>query len=181
HNLQNVLASVAVAGILGADPEIVRDGLPQFRGVRRRMEVFHEAEGITFVDDFAHHPTAIHETIAAARMRWPNRRLIVLFEPRSNTTVTNRFRDDICAAFGQADEVWLGPIHRGDIIPPEERLDREWIARSLSAKGVAGHYADDVETILQGLRVTARDGDVVLILSNGAFGGIYARIRERSW
>jgi UDP-N-acetylmuramate: L-alanyl-gamma-D-glutamyl-meso-diaminopimelate ligase len=177
HNLQNTLAAVAVAGILGAAPGAVREGLPGFRGVRRRMEVFLQANGMTFVDDFAHHPTAIHETVAAARMRWPGRRLVVLFEPRSNTTVTNRFRDDMRAALAGADEVWLGPIHRADSIPAAERLDREWIARSLTDNGVEGHFTDDVDALVSHVRETCREGDIVLILSNGAFGGIYGKLR----
>jgi UDP-N-acetylmuramate: L-alanyl-gamma-D-glutamyl-meso-diaminopimelate ligase len=110
-------------------------------------------------------------------MRWPGRRLVVLFEPRSNTTVTNRFRDDMRAALAGADEVWLGPIHRADSIPAAERLDREWIARSLTDNGVEGHFTDDVDALVSHVRETCREGDIVLILSNGAFGGIYGKLR----
>ena len=95
HNLQNTLAALAAGDLLGASPEALAKGLREFTGVRRRLEVFHESRGVTFVDDFAHHPTAIRETISAARMRWPGRRLWTLFEPRSNTTVTNRFQNEL--------------------------------------------------------------------------------------
>ena len=173
HNLENALAAVAVAGLLGVAPAAVEQAMPGFRGVRRRMEVFLEAEGVTFIDDFAHHPTAMRETIAAARMRWPGRRLWVLFEPRSNTVVTNRFQGEIADALAAADEVWVGPVYRADRVPVEQRLDR----RALTEGSPSARYTDDVEEIVQDVASRARAGDVVLILSNGAFEGIYERLR----
>ena len=177
HNLLNALAAIAVAGILGATPEAVERAMPGFRGVRRRMEIFLQANGITFVDDFAHHPSAIRETIAGARMRWPGRRLWVLFEPRSNTTVTNRFQGALLEAFSAADEVWMGPINRAEQIPPEQRLDREHITKALERCGVGAHFNDAVNEIVNDVVRRARSGDIVLIMSNGAFGGIYDRFR----
>jgi len=178
HNAQNALAAIAIAAHHGASACAVADALAAFKGVRRRMEIFHEAEGVTYVDDFAHHPTAIRETIAAARHRWPKRRLRVLFEPRSNTTVTNKFQGDLLEAFNAADEVWLGPIHRGDTIPDQERLDRTKLVSDLASTGVSAHSADSVDEIVAGIRKTAQPRDVVLILSNGAFGGIYAKLKS---
>lgn len=178
HNRQNVLAAVAVAGILGAAPEAVADAVRVFQGVRRRMEVFLEAEGITYIDDFAHHPTAIRETIAAARDHWPDRRIRVLFEPRSNTTVTKRFQQDMTDAFVGADEVWLGPIYRAERIPEEERLDRAALAASLCKRGVPCHASNSVAEIVAEVRGTEQPGDIVLVLSNGAFGGIYRQFHE---
>ncbi len=178
HNLQNLLAAVAVAARLGAAPEMITKALRSFKGVRRRMEVFLEARGITFVDDFAHHPTAIRETIAAARMRWPGQRLRVLFEPRSNTTVTRQFQHDLEEAFAGADEVWLGPIHRAERIPEEIRLDRAALTEALTQGGVSAHFRDDPAGMAREVVQTAAAGDVVLILSNGAFGGIYDHFRR---
>ncbi|MBP8131935.1 MAG: UDP-N-acetylmuramate:L-alanyl-gamma-D-glutamyl-meso-diaminopimelate ligase [Candidatus Hydrogenedentes bacterium] len=178
HNQQNALAAVAVAGILGAAPEAVADALRTFRGVRRRMEVFLEAAGITYLDDFAHHPTAIRETIAAARDFWPDRRVRVLFEPRSNTTVTKRFQQDMLDAFSGAHQVWLGPVYRVERIPEEERLDRDALAASLGKRGVPCRAANSVAEIVAEVRGTEQRGDVVLILSNGAFGGIYRQFQE---
>lgn len=175
HNLRNALAAVTVAALLGAEPDAVADALAAFQGVRRRMEVFLEAGGAVFVDDFAHHPTAIRETVNAARERWPGRRLRVLFEPRSNTTVTRRFQKELTRALAAADEVWVGPIHRAERIPEAERLDREAMCRALKA----GHWTEDVETLAGHIGETLADGDVVLILSNGAFGGIYDMLRAR--
>ena len=178
HNLLNALAAVAVAGTLGVSPDAIEDAMPHFRGVRRRMEVFLEADGMVFIDDFAHHPTAIRETIAAARSRWPGRRLWVLFEPRSNTTVTNRFQREIEEAFAEADEVWLGPIHRAEKIPAEERLDRPALVERLRASGTSAHYAEGIDQIVEDVLDRGREGDVILLMSNGAFGGIYERFKE---
>jgi UDP-N-acetylmuramate: L-alanyl-gamma-D-glutamyl-meso-diaminopimelate ligase len=177
HNAQNAIAAIAVAAHYGADPCALADALAVFKGVRRRMEVFLEPRGITFVDDFAHHPTAIRETIAAARERWPKRRLRVLFEPRSNTTVTNTFQDDLFEAFCPADEVWFGPIYRAENIPEEKRLDIAALAQRLTSAGTTAHAADGADQIAAAVYDSDRPGDVVLILSNGAFGGIYEQFR----
>jgi UDP-N-acetylmuramate: L-alanyl-gamma-D-glutamyl-meso-diaminopimelate ligase len=178
HNMQNAAAAIAAAAAQGASPDTLENALASFKGIKRRMEVFHEAQGVTFVDDFAHHPTAIRETIAAARARWPKRRLIVVFEPRSNTTVTNRFQAEMTEAFSVANEIWLGPIHRAEKIPEADRLDRAELMKDLHARGLQGGYADDVETIVEHVRKSAKAGDVVLVLSNGAFGGIYETLQR---
>jgi len=178
HNLSNALAAVAAAGTLGAEPETVVKAMPAFRGVRRRMEIFLESRGMVFVDDFAHHPTAIRETVAAARGRWPERRLRVLFEPRSNTTVTNRFQSELTDALAQADKVWLGPIHRAERIADDERLDRETMIAELRGREIEAYARDDVSGMAGDVLAGGRPGDLVLIMSNGAFGGIYRRFRE---
>mgnify|MGYP002682755932 CR=1 FL=1 len=172
------LAAIAACAALGMSAADIAHAMPGFQGVKRRMEVFLESRGITFVDDFAHHPTAIRETIAAARQRWPQRTPHVLFEPRSNTVVTNRFQAEMNAAFREADAVWLGPIHRAASIPESERLDRTAIVRALEQEGVPAAFTDDVGEIVAGLEASVASGDVVLILSNGAFGGIYDRLRK---
>ncbi len=178
HNLQNALAAIACAAHLGATHESIAAGIASFGGVRRRMEVFLEAKGAVFVDDFAHHPTAIRETIAAARMRWPAARLRVLFEPRSNTVVTRRFQDDLIAAFHGVDELWVGPIYRAENIPADERLDRAALCDALAASGSPARFTDHVEDISEAIISSASGGDLVLILSNGAFGGIYEKLRS---
>jgi UDP-N-acetylmuramate: L-alanyl-gamma-D-glutamyl-meso-diaminopimelate ligase len=179
HNLQNALAAIAVAATLGATPERILSALAAFRGVKRRMEVFLEAQGAVFVDDFAHHPTAIRETIAAARMRWPERRLRVFFEPRSNTTVTNAFQGAMEQAFAEAGEVALGPIHRAERIPEAERLDRAALTQSLAAQGIPARFSDDCNDFLDYIVETVQPGDLLLLLSNGAFGGLYAQLQQR--
>ncbi|MBL7645228.1 MAG: UDP-N-acetylmuramate:L-alanyl-gamma-D-glutamyl-meso-diaminopimelate ligase [Candidatus Hydrogenedentes bacterium] len=178
HNLQNLLSAVAVAHYFGAPMGAIATGVATFKGVKRRMEVFLESEGVTYIDDFAHHPTAITETIAGARMRWPGQRLRVLFEPRSNTTVTNRFFDDMLSCFRGADEVYLGPIYRGEKIPADERLDRERLVYLLTSAGLTAAVADAPKALAQEIHESGRAGDIVLILSNGAFGGIYQHFRD---
>lgn len=178
HNLQNTLAAIVCAALLGASNAEIAAAVASFPGVRRRMEVFLEARGATFIDDFAHHPTAIRETVAAARMRWPGRRLRVLFEPRSNTTVTCQFQLELTSAFHGADELWLGPIYRAEKIAPDERLDRAALCAALQREGIDAHHADEVPVIARAVLEDLRPGDVVLILSNGAFGGIYRTLRD---
>lgn len=178
HNLQNLLSAIAVAHYFDASMESIAAGVASFKGVKRRMEVFLEADGVTYIDDFAHHPTAITETIAGARMRWPGQRLRVLFEPRSNTTVTNRFFDDMLSCFRGADEVYLGPIYRGDKIPADERLDRDRLVYLLTSAGLTAAVADEPKALAAEIHASGRPEDIVLILSNGAFGGIYRHFRE---
>ena len=173
HNLQNALAALVVAATLGVPQKTIADALHSFKGVRRRMEIFLETNGITFVDDFAHHPTAIRETILAAKMRWPQARIRVLFEPRSNTTATNRFQQELTEAFHHAHQVYLGPIYRPERIPENKRLDRESMADNLTKKGVPTHAITTIPEIVEHVLAHAQQNDVVLIISNGAFGGIY--------
>ena len=136
------------------------------------------ADGFDLPGDFAHHPTAIRVTIQAAKERWPDRRLVALFEPRSNTTVTKRFQPEITQALAGADEVILGPIHRPEKTPAEERLDRAVVCDDLAQLGIPGMYSDHVEEILEHVIKSDRGGCVFLILSNGAFGGLFARLKE---
>ena len=177
HNALNALAAIVASTFYGATKESIRRSPPQFKGIRRRMEVFHRSGGITFVDDFAHHPTAIRESIAAVRTRRPGR-VIVLFEPRSNTTVTNRFQAELEEAFRGADELWIAPIHRPEAIPETVRLDRDALAKSLRDDGVVAHVAMSAAAIVGELRDCLRKDDLVLIVSNGAFGGIYEKIKK---
>lgn len=179
HNMQNTLAAVAVAATLGMGAADIAAAVHDFPGVRRRLEVFLEADGAVFVDDFAHHPTAIRETIAAARTRWPGRRLRAVFEPRSNTTVTNRFQKELEEAFSGADEVCLGPVHRGGAIPDADRLDTAGLVQNLCRAGVSARAFDAVPPIAEFIAETVGNNDLVLIMSNGAFGGLYDMFRKR--
>ncbi len=178
HNLQNAIAALAVAGSLDIPPGDLAEILHGFRGVRRRMEIFLESQGDLFVSDFAHHPTAVRVTIQAAKERWPDRRLVVLFEPRSNTTVTNRFQPELTEALAEADEVMIGPIHRAEKTPEKDRLDRDKACNDLAQLGIPGMYSDDVETIVDHVVRSDPGGNLFLVLSNGAFGGLFARLKE---
>lgn len=177
HNMQNALAAIVVANGQGVEAPEIAEALVKFKGVSRRMDVFIESDGIVFVDDFAHHPTAIRETIAAALSRWPGRRLTVLFEPRSNTTATNLFQQELGEAFKGAHEVWVGPIYRADRFAENERLDRDELVAAVERNGAAGHFTDNVEKIVRHLREEVETHDVVLVFSNGAFDGLYDLLR----
>jgi len=172
HNLQNTLAAVAVAAILGASSRDIQDAVMQFRGVRRRMEVFLTVGQRLFVDDFAHHPTAIRETIAAARLRWPDRKLRVVIEPRSNTMVRRTHEKALAGALSGADEVVIGPIYRQERVPEADRLDRGKVLSELKNHEVQGFSTDSVDEILKFLMDVDETRDIDLILSNGAFGGL---------
>jgi len=178
HNLQNVLAACAVAGLRGVPAHEVAAAIRSFKGVRRRMEVFLERDGVTYVDDFAHHPTAIGETIGAARQRWPKARVHVMLEPRSNTLVTRRFQAELTDALSGADTVMVGPIYRGKSIPESERLDREALCAALGERGVPTRKANTLERIATHAGRVAEPGDVVLLLSNGAFLGLRQRLMQ---
>ncbi len=177
HNLLNTLASLAVAGTLNVPTAQIEKALPEFRGVRRRMEIFLKARDVTFIDDFAHHPTAIRETIAAVKTAFPGR-VIVLLEPRSNTMVTNRFQNEIENSLCEANVVWIGAIHREQQIPPEMRLNRAQITANLSKRGIEAHFSDSIQEIVDAVINNSQAGDVVLILSNGSFHGIYDKFKE---
>lgn len=178
HNLQNTLATVAVAATLGQQAPQIAAAVESFPGVRRRLEVFLDTGKAVFVEDFAHHPTAIRETVAAAREHWPQKRLRVLFEPRSNTTVTNRFQKELEEAFDGADELCLGPIHRAERIAEEERLNTQRLVENLEKKGIAAQAFTEVPPLADYILDSLGDTDLILILSNGAFGGLYTMLRE---
>lgn len=178
HNLLNLLAAVAVMGTRRVPPALVAEAARNFKGVKRRMEVFLESGGVTYVDDFAHHPTAILETIAAARQGWPAGKLHVLFEPRSNTTVTAEFQEPLAKAFSGADSVALGPIYRAERIPEDAILRRDLLCEELRAKSVDAHYFSAVSEMLPWIDERVSPGDVVLLMSNGAFGGLREKLCE---
>ncbi len=178
HNLQNTIAAVAATSLMGGSISDITEALMHYKGVRRRMEVFLERDGITYIDDFGHHPTAMKETISAVRERWPGRRLRVLIEPRSNTMVRQEHQNTLASALHASDEVYLGPIFRADRIPSDERLDREAIAEEMGENGMKGQVYDDVPELAQYVLETGKKGDVVLIFSNGAFEGIYDLFRN---
>jgi UDP-N-acetylmuramate: L-alanyl-gamma-D-glutamyl-meso-diaminopimelate ligase len=180
HNLRNALGAIALARGLGLSVEEIGRALPRFAGVKRRLEVKGEKNGVLVVDDFAHHPTAVEGTIAAARTRWPGRRLWALFEPRSNTAGRKMFEEDYGAAFSSADALVIGPVFHANRLKPEERIDRTAILRKFAGNGrpasaPAGKPAyapESLDEIPAILRREVRPGDVLLLMSSGAFGGL---------
>jgi UDP-N-acetylmuramate: L-alanyl-gamma-D-glutamyl-meso-diaminopimelate ligase len=172
HNLRNTLGAIALTRGLGLSVDEIGNALPRFAGVRRRLEVKGEKNGIVVVDDFAHHPTAVAGTIAAARTRWPGRRIWVLFEPRSNTAGRKLFEDDYGDAFSAADALVIGPIFHAKRLKPEERIDRSAVLSRFTTNGKPAYAPESLEEIPGILRREARAGDVLLLMSSGAFGGL---------
>jgi UDP-N-acetylmuramate: L-alanyl-gamma-D-glutamyl-meso-diaminopimelate ligase len=179
HNVRNALGAVALVRGLGlSDSEIAR-ALPRFTGVRRRLEVKGEKNGILVVDDFAHHPTAVAGTLQAARARFPGRRLWALFEPRSNTAGRKMFEDEYAEAFAGADALVLAPIFHAKRLGPENRIDRDALARRFASEGKPAFAPETIEAIPEILRREARAGDVLLLMSSGAFGGLPETLLDR--
>ena len=175
-NVLNALAAMAAAAAAGAPWDAIREGLRTFRGVRRRMEVRGEAAGVTVVDDFAHHPTAVAATLEAARQRFRGRRLIAVFEPRSYTAQRREFQEAYGMALAKADHAIVAGLFRPERYVDATRLDPLQLITSLRARGVDADYEPAVDGIVRRIVCGTRPGDVVLIMSNGGFGGIHERV-----
>jgi UDP-N-acetylmuramate: L-alanyl-gamma-D-glutamyl-meso-diaminopimelate ligase len=176
HNVENALGVVAVARALGLGFESIAPGLASFAGVRRRQEVRGDVGGIVVVDDFAHHPTAVRETIAAMRVRFPGRRLWAVFEPRSNTSRRRLHQAEYVEALSGAPCVALKVPEPHDMVPADQRLDAEWVVRELRDRGVDARAEGDVDRLVRAVADGVRPGDIVLVMSNGAFGGFVDRL-----
>ncbi len=172
HNLRNALMAIAGARRLGLSEQEIAPALARFAGVKRRLEVLAEREGVLYVDDFAHHPTAVGETLAAARLRWPGRRIWAVFEPRSITAGRKFFEADYERALSVADAVVLAPVFHSARFAPGELIDRERIAASLAAPGRPAFAPARVEEIEPLLAENLRSGDVVVLMSSGDFAGL---------
>ncbi len=177
HNVRNALAALAVGHECGLDVAALRTGLLTFAGVKRRLEVVGERRGVTVYDDFAHHPTAVAETIAAMRSSRPGHRLWTVFEPRSASSCRRVFQDDFATAFGGADEVVLAPVYRSTL-PEAERLSGPQLVADLQAAGVSARQLPGVDDIVTHLAADAGPGDDIVVMSNGGFGGIHKKLLE---
>ncbi len=155
---------------------VIAAALQSFRSVKRRLEVKAEIAGITMIDDFAHHPTAIAETLKAIRSRYAGRRLWAILEPRSNTLRRNVFQDELVQSLALADEIVLADVFRSSAIPEDERLDPAKVVASLNAMNRPARLLTDADSIVAAVASELRSGDVVAILSNGGFGGIYEKL-----
>ncbi len=176
HNVHNASMAICAAHTLGLSLDQLASILPTFRGVRRRLEVRAEAKGITVVDDFGHHPSALRESIAALRAKYPGRRLWALFEPRSNTTRRGIFQKELAQSLSAADGVYIAEIARKDQIDPQMRLDPKKIADDIRKAGRESFYLPGPEEILKDLLPRLKSGDVVAVFTNGSFGGLVGKI-----
>jgi UDP-N-acetylmuramate: L-alanyl-gamma-D-glutamyl-meso-diaminopimelate ligase len=179
YNVWNATAAAALAVACGVSKEQIAAALKSFKSVKRRLEVRAQVNGITIIEDFAHHPTAIAGTLAALRSRYPGARLWAILEPRSNTLRRNVLQNDLANSLGLADEVVVANVFKSDSIPEAERLDLAAVAFQVQKHGRRARIVPDVDGIVQLVAPEMRPGDVVVILSNGGFGGIYEKLPRR--
>ena len=178
-NVRNALAVVACAKHCGLSNKQIQSAFDTFKGIKRRMEVRGIIGGVTVVDDFGHHPTAVRETLRALRIKHPHQKIWAVFEPRSNTTRRNVFQTELVRAFGDADAVVVSQVTGLEQLSPQERLDPARLIQDLQAGGKPAAYLADVEAIVNHLTRSAQGGDVICVFSNGGFGGIHSKLMER--
>jgi UDP-N-acetylmuramate: L-alanyl-gamma-D-glutamyl-meso-diaminopimelate ligase len=179
YNVLNATAAAAMAASYGVTANSIAEALRGFKSVKRRLEVKAEVRGVTIIDDFAHHPTAIAETLKALRTRYPGRRLWTLLEPRSNTLRRNVFQQELVSSLALADRVILAGVFKSEAIPESERLDLDAVVRELNQRGAPTRQLPDADAIVSAIAPELAPGDVVAILSNGGFGGIYDKLPAR--
>lgn len=183
HNVRNALAALAAATEAGVALETARNALPEFRGVKRRLELLGRERGVAVYDDFAHHPTAVRETLRALRdlerdALAKGGRLIAVFEPRSYTSRTRVFQEDFAAAFAEADAVVIAAAHLPGKVPQDQRISEQDLVRSVAGRGREARFVPSVEAIVSHLVAQCRTRDVVAILSNGGFGGLHGHLLQ---
>ena len=177
HNVRNALAALAIGAEMGIAPDTMRAGLAAFKGVKRRLELVGEQRGVTVYDDFAHHPTAVAETLRAIRSAVPGRRVWAVFEPRSASSCRRVFQADFARAFADADQVVVASVFRSSL-PDAERLSETQLVADLQRQGIDARHLPGVPEIVETLAAEARPGDLVVVMSNGGFGGIHRRLLD---
>ena len=179
HNALNATAAAALAVGRGIGTQVIQSALASFRSVKRRLDVRAEVGGITIIDDFAHHPTAIRETLRALRSVYPQARLWAVLEPRSNTLRRKVLASDLVQSLRFADRVILAGVYQQQRIPEDQRLQPEDVVRALNAAGTPAVLHADVDAIIDYIVPQLQSGDVVALLSNGGFDGIYEKLPAR--
>ena len=178
-NVRNALAVIAAAKHCGLSNKQIQSAFDTFKGIKRRMEVKGIAGGVTVIDDFGHHPTAIRETLRALRIKYPREKICAIFEPRTNTTRRNVFQDELAVSFADANSVVVAQVARLELLAPEERLDPEKLMQQLAAGGKPTAYLPDTDSIVAHVTKIVQGGDVVVVFSNGGFGGIHGKLLAR--
>jgi len=179
YNTSNMLAAISISSHLGIRPEIIAKAIATYKGVKRRLEVLGSYDGILVIDDFAHHPTAVRETTRAVKLRYQDRRLVAVFEPRSNTSRRNIFQDVYAASFTSADVVILPEPPKMEKIPLHERFSSIKLKADLTEQGIEAYYFPNNDDLLEGILRVTKPGDVILVMSNGPFDNIQERLLQR--
>lgn len=178
HNVSNLLAVSVLADHLGIEPDVFRKAARSFKGVRRRQEVRGELHDITVIDDFAHHPTAVSETVRAVREKYVDRRIIAVFEPRSNSSRRKIFQKSYAESFDRADLVFIAEPPLMEKIPPEDRFSSTALVVDLNHRGIQALHAQNTHSLLKSLVGRLCAGDVVLVMSNGSFDGLVKNLLD---
>jgi UDP-N-acetylmuramate: L-alanyl-gamma-D-glutamyl-meso-diaminopimelate ligase len=179
YNVWNATAAAAMAAAYGISQEEIAAALKTFKSVKRRLEVKAQVNGITIIDDFAHHPTAIGVTLKALRSRYAGARLWAIVEPRSNTLRRRVLQSDLAASLTLADEVVIANVFRSDAVPEDERLSLPELLDDVHKRGTHARLIADADEIVHAVAPEMRSGDVVAILSNGGFGRIYEKLPQQ--
>ena len=179
YNVLNATAAAAMASHYGIEPAVIAEALKSFKSVKRRLEIRAEVDGITVIDDFAHHPTAIAATLKALRTRYPAARLWAIFEPRSNTLRRKVLQKDLIASLSMADQVVITSIFKPEAVPENERLTTSSVVNGIKKNGKPAREMPDADAIVEAISPELQSGDVVAILSNGGFGGIYEKLPRK--
>jgi UDP-N-acetylmuramate: L-alanyl-gamma-D-glutamyl-meso-diaminopimelate ligase len=174
-NVRNALAAIAVGAAVGLNSDTMAQSLKRFKGVRRRMQLRGTADEVAVYDDFAHHPTAIAETLAGVRSAYPDRRVWAIFEPRSATSCRRIFQSEFARAFVPADHVLLPAVFRS-ALPEDQRLSVDQLVSDLSATGKDARYIPKVDDIVSTVAREAQPGDLVVVMSNGGFEDIHQKL-----
>ena len=178
-NIRNAAMAASAAHYYGISPAEIRKALASFLGIKRRQEVRGTVRGITIIDDFGHHPTAIRETLAGFRAKYGKARIWAIFEPRSNTTRRAVFQNQLPAAFEEADGVFIAGVARLDQLPENKRLNPEKVVADIAASGKPAFYVPTADEIISRLSPLASAGDIVAVFSNGGFDGIHQKLLDR--
>ena len=178
HNVSNLLSAVALSQYLKIDPSILAEAVGGFRGVKRRQEIKGEKAGVLVIDDFAHHPTSVMKTIEAVKERYCDRRLIAVFEPRSNSSRRNIFHEKYVSSFDQADMIMIPEPPLMEKIPPAERLSSSKLIEDINKRGLKAIYCPDTDHLLHEILRQTQKGDVILCMSNGSFDNLPDRLLE---
>lgn len=178
-NVRNAAMATSAAHYYGISTDEIREALRTFKGIKRRQEVRGTVRGITIIDDFGHHPTAIRETLAGLRSRYGKARIWAVFEPRSNTTRRAVFQHDLPKAFEHSDGVFIAKVARLDQLPENERLDPERVVADIAATGKPAFYEPTVDDIIERIKPLAASGDIIAVFSNGGFDGIHQKLIDR--
>jgi UDP-N-acetylmuramate: L-alanyl-gamma-D-glutamyl-meso-diaminopimelate ligase len=176
YNVKNALACFALLESLGFEAERIAAAIGTFQGVKRRQEIIGRPNDITVIEDFAHHPTAVKQTIDTVQKHYPNSRVFSIFEPRSATSRRSVFQKEYAEALGRGHAVLFPPPFDQSMIAVEQRFSTERLLTDLRARGIEADVFATVDDIVSSLKLRTRPGDVVLVMSNGAFGGIYTKL-----